>query len=416
MSVTLSEPLIKRSLITLILGGLVAILLAVVLVRILGEEGAKNSYALMAGGWLDGRLDASRCFDLDCALFEGRTYVIFPPAPALLVLPFVALFGEEFAGFFALSAVLAGLSGLMWWQIFRHCQGASRTVAALLVVAVLFATPLYSAVIRGDGVWFFAQTAAFFFVTAAFWCALKHENAVLAGCFIGLAFLSRQMTIFYMPFLLVLMLPANKALYKIDLDMIKLVARLSVGPLLAFAAYFTLNYLRFGDPLETGYQYIFPEATQALSDPSSLWLQYRVHEIGLFSPDFLVFNLIHMFFQGPHVEFGGRYLLDMVSQDPMGYAMFIGAPFLLFMFLAPFSRLWLAGFLTSLFIMILILFYHSNGYSQFSTQRYILDWLPIMLLVMVGAMQASRLGIFALLLAQALLLSVGTVVVAFLVS
>jgi hypothetical protein len=86
------------------------------------------------------------------------------------------------------------------------------------------------------------------------------------------------------------------------------------------------------------------------------------------------------------------------------------------MFLAPFSRVWLLGFLTSLFIMILILFYHSNGYSQFSTQRYILDWLPIMLLVMVGAMQASRLGIFALLLAQALLLSVGTVVVAFLVS
>jgi hypothetical protein len=124
-----------------------------------------------------------------------------------------------------------------------------------------------------------------------------------------------------------------------------------------------------------------------------------------------------MFFQGPHVEFGGRYLLDMVSQNPMGYAMFIGAPFLLFMFLAPFSRLWLAGFLTSLFIMIVILFYHSNGYSQFSTQRYILDWLPMMLLIMVGAMRApERHGIFALLLAQSLLLSVGTVVVAFLVS
>jgi hypothetical protein len=55
-----------------------------------------------------------RCFDIDCAVFGGRTYIVFPPVPALVALPFVAVFGTGFAGFIALGAATAGLTGLLW--------------------------------------------------------------------------------------------------------------------------------------------------------------------------------------------------------------------------------------------------------------------------------------------------------------
>ena len=56
-------------------------LLAALAYAILTEQGGKNSAALVADAFLNGRLWVETCFDLDCASFNGHTYVAFPPFP-----------------------------------------------------------------------------------------------------------------------------------------------------------------------------------------------------------------------------------------------------------------------------------------------------------------------------------------------
>lgn len=367
----------RRPFIIVALSGLALAFLAVFAVGILAEEPMSNSYALLAQGWLDGRLDADACFDNDCALFEGRTYIIFPPVPGLVALPFVALFGVGFAHFLPITILAFAASGWLWWRIFRT-QVESHDLSLLLVCLVLFASPLAFVTLRGDHVWFFAQSWGFLFASAALYCALVSRNALLVGLFIGLAFLCRQMTILYLPVLYVLTLDRDTPWYRIDGAAIRRVLTMAAFPLLALGVYLAYNAARFGAPLETGYSFIFPmewDSAPAEGD----FLRARVRELGIFSDQYLLFNFIYMFIAGPHVEFAGRYLTEMVRFDINGASLFLVTPVLLLAFLAPWNRDFWFGLATVSVILGLTLFYHSNGFSQYSAQRYALDWLPVLL-------------------------------------
>lgn len=368
---------VQRIVISGLLALLVLAFLGVFGLAVLGEAPGSNSYALLAEGWLQGRLHTEQCFDDDCALFNGLIYIIFPPMPGIVALPFVALFGTGFNFFVPLTIVAFGITGWMWWRIFIR-ETNSRDLTILLLLMVLFATPLVFVTLRADHVWFFAQSWGFLFSTGALYFALVRRNALLVGLFIGMAFLSRQMTILYLPFLYVLLLPSGTPLFQINLAAIKRALTLAAFPILALAIYFAYNYVRFGSPMETGYSYIFPvefnEGPEAVS-----FLGNRVRELGIFSEQYFLFNLVYMFIAGPHVEFAGRYMTEVVGFDINGASLFLVTPVLLLAFLAPWSRSFWFGLGTAGLILVLTLFYHSNGFSQFSAQRYALDWLPILL-------------------------------------
>ncbi|GHB41297.1 hypothetical protein GCM10007094_33420 [Pseudovibrio japonicus] len=395
----------RGALLPLILAGLVFILLAAIVFRMAGEQPESNSYALLADAFLHGRFYAESCFDLDCALYEGQVYVIFPPVPALIALPFIAIFGIGFHQFIALGTVCFAITGVVWWQLTRHYQEDFR-LALLLVVAFLFATPLQYTVLRADGVWFFAQAVAVMLTSLALWSALIKRNAWLVGLFIGLAFLTRQMSILYMPFFFVLMTPADRSIFDINSESIRRLLKLAVFPALAILVYFAYNYARFGDPMQTGYSYIFPPEWDYMGNPEAKWIDNRVQDLGLFHKDYLIFNLAHFFVQGPNLEFSGKYLTQLSGFGDKGIALFIGAPFLLYFFLAKWNREYLFAALTIALIAGVTLFYHSNGFSQYSVQRYVLDWLPLMMLFVVRTISKDNIGIFALLVAQALFLNV----------
>ncbi|WP_109314942.1 hypothetical protein [Pseudovibrio ascidiaceicola] len=402
----------RGTLLTAILSGLVFLLLAAIVFRMIGEQPESNSYALLAEAFLQGRFDASRCFDLDCALFEENIFVIFPPVPALIALPFVAVFGTGFHHFIALGMFCFLITGLVWWQITRNYQTDYR-LALLLVAAFLFATPLQYTVLRADGVWFFAQAVASMLTSLALWSALIKRNAWLVGLFIGLAFLTRQMSILYMPFFFVLMTPTDRSIFAINSESIQRLLKLAVFPAITIGIYLAYNYARFGDPMQTGYAYIFPPEWDTLGDPSAKWIEARVQELGLFHRDYLLFNLVHFFVQGPDVEFSGKYLTQMSGLGDKGIALFIGAPFLLYFFLAKWNREYLFAGLTIALIAGVTLFYHSNGFSQYSVQRYVLDWLPLMMLSVVRTVRQDNMGIFAMLVVQALFINVAMQALAF---
>jgi hypothetical protein len=389
---------VDRSRILMTLAGLAAAaLLLALLARAWKEPHDSNSYSLLADAFLHGRLDVSSCFDIDCARYGGKIWVIFPPAPAILAMPFVAVFGTSFAGYIPLSLVLSGVTLWLWWRIFR-AVGLEPAHAGWLVVAIAFATPLYYVTIRGNGVWFFAQVVGTLAVTAAIHEALG-RRLVTAGLTLGLAFLSRQMTILLAPFIFALALEADERLISFRRDHLRRAAIFALPIVIALAVYIVYNTLRFGAPLETGYVYISAMG----SEPSAV--TYRNHEIGLFSARYALFNAFYLLLQGFHVDFVGRYMIELGKLDPFGSSIIAASPFLLLAFFAPMRRAIVIGLGIAAVMIIFMLLYHSNGYTQYNTQRYTLDWLPVIFLALALGPARDHAGAFRLLVVYAMLLN-----------
>lgn len=398
----------QRLVISTILVLLVLAFFGVLGLGVLRETAGSNSYAILADGWLHGRFDVDRCADNDCALYNGKTFVIFPPVPGAIVLPFVALFGVDFHFFMPLSVLAFALSGWLWWRIARHAA-LGRDLAILLCLLILFATPLFFVTLRGDRVWFFAQGWGFLFATAALYCAVVSKKAVWAGLFIGMAFLSRQMTILYLPLLYVLLLDPDTPLFRIEGAAIRRALALAAFPVLAVAIYLAYNQVRFGAPLETGYSYIFPRSWET-GAAAGLFSRERVRELGIFSGGYFLFNAIYMFFAGPHVEFVGRYKTELGGFDVNGASLFLVTPALLLALLAKWDRGFWFGLGIVAVILGMTLFYHSNGFSQYSAQRYALDWLPVLLLLLTRALAPAHTGLLGVLTAYSMAITLGMVV------
>ena len=351
-------------------------LLALLLARGVLRDAGLNSHGALADAFLHGRLFVERCPEIDCAVFEGRTYVIFPPLPAVVAMPFVALFGfPGFKGFVLLGLGLTAVSLLAWRAIFREL-GVAKVDALWLLAALAFASPLYQVTLRSEGVWFYAQAVGFLMMTASLWAVICRNSLPLAGLFVGLAFLCRQMAIFYPLFLLALAVPRD---YPLRASLPGLVRPLLLAALPVVAAllvYFVYNAARFGSPTETGYAYIHnPDQT------TFIW--HRIRETGLFSRDYLLFNALYLFLQGIHFEFGGPRLTQLTGFDKAGTALIVASPWLLLAVYARLDRVFAAGAAVIALIAGITLFYHSNGAEQIATQRYALDWLPILIVLML---------------------------------
>ncbi|PHR22164.1 MAG: hypothetical protein COA37_12890 [Hoeflea sp.] len=361
------------------------LLLAALVYTGLTEVGGKNSAALMADAFLHGRLWVTSCFDLDCARFDGRTYVVFPPFPGVAALPLVVLGGATTFGFIPLAILCLFLSLLIWLRVFRQL-GASKPAWLWLVLAVGFSSPLYFVTIRADGIWFFAQAIGFLMTSLAIHEALA-GRLVSAGVAISCAFLSRQMTLFYVPLLLILSLRPDAPLLSAMKDRITRAVRLGLPVLAAIGIYLAYNQLRFGSALENGYAFIdYPPGV----------LKERLEAHGLWSRNYVPFNLYHAMVQGFHARFEGPGNLELAGIDRFGTAFLVASPWLAIMFFTPvnrrtvFSGLLVAGLFT------VMLFYHSNGYTQYNVQRYMLDWLPAALIMMAYAIQRQTSPLFAL--------------------
>lgn len=349
------------------------------------EDGGTNSAALVADAFLHGRLWVDSCFDLDCASYNGQTYVAFPPFPGLAALPLVAINGMATSGFIVLTTLCFAMSLLVWNRIFRQLELA-RADRSWLMLALGFSSPLFFVTIRGDGIWFFAQAIALLLTSLAIHEALA-GRLVSAGVAIACAFLSRQMSIFYVPLLLVLSLRAEAPLVSAIPDRIIRAMKLGIPVAAAIGLYLLYNQARFGSLLETGYAYIdYPPGV----------LKDRLDAHGLWSLEYLPFNLYHALVQGFHARFEGFGNLDLVGIDRFGTAFLVASPWLVMLFFTPINRRTVFAGLLVAGLITIMLFYHSNGYTQYNVQRYMLDWLPAALTMLAYAVPRHTTPLFPL--------------------
>jgi hypothetical protein len=376
-------------------------LLAVIAFRALHEVGKTNAYAVIADSFLKLTPYAERCFGADCLYANGKLTALFPPFPALVVAPLVWRNGMDTTGFGFISIGLMAGTLLIWNRIFK-VQGAASSVRFWMIAALAFASPLFYVTLRADGVWFFAQSVAFFFASLAVHEAFAGRRLLTAGLALACALLSRQMTVFLAPVLFLLWMPEDEPVFAINRGRLTAGLRLAIPVAFGICCYLAYNYWRFGNPLDTGYRFLAPDAGP---------LHFRVKDYGVWNAIYAVQNFFYFFVQGFHAEFASPHDVKLSGLDPYGSSFLAASPWLLILF---FVKRELRSFLLlalPLSLTMFMLFYHSNGYSQYNTQRYMLDWLPAVLVLVVPLLTAARMEWFRLLVAWGVALNVAAVAV-----
>jgi hypothetical protein len=219
-----------------------------------------NHYALLADAWLHGRQSLAHgpppyAMNNDFVEYQGKTYISFPPLPAMLMLPFVKLSGsaENFRdGQFVIW--LAGLAPALLFLVLeklRRTQRAPRTERENLVLSLLFAfgTVYFFTAVEGT-VWFAAMVVATAATALYVLFALDAEWPLLAGAMIGCLYLSRPPAI-WMALLFALEGLRVSRTTERRLDVRALARRyllFSLPILAAFAFVAWTNWSRYGRP------------------------------------------------------------------------------------------------------------------------------------------------------------------------
>jgi hypothetical protein len=336
----------------------------------------------LAAAFLNGRLfleSPGQTHDL--SKFRGRWYVPFPPLPALLMLPWQALFGSVNTTLFS---ILVGAAGVTFVALtLRQAQAngwfsLSPMTERLLVALYALGSVHWYMVVDGN-VWFVSQIAVSAALALALWLAVSGRSPWLIGTAVAAAMLGRPHVGLF-AVLAVGMLLQRDGLPQSSRERRQLLGRLAalaVPPAIAVALLLGYNWARFDNPLNFGYtiQNIAAE------------LRGDLYRFGQFHPRYLARNFNAFLLLLP--DTANRHGLLLPNMD--GMSILLTMPAILLMAVARGPRLVIsAAWLTIGLILVPLLTYYNTGWQQFG-YRFSLDFLPAaMLLIAFGAARLPR--------------------------
>lgn len=349
-----------------------------------------NHYVHLAQAWLDGHLDLEggapgtndwACFDSDerAACPPGssasagddaspyRWYVSFPPLPAALLAPIVAIFG--LATWDRLFWVLfAGLTPALLFLVLRLIRESGRSGRSLrddLLITTIFSvgSVYFFAAVQGS-VWFAAHVVATAATCLYLLFSFDARRPAAAGLMLGLAFLSRPATLLLVPFFALEALRVSRRLSGGHVSAASLARSLGrfALPLAAMVALAMWhNFARFYDPFEFGHRFL------------QIRWRPRIETWGLFDLHYLQRNLTVFLASVPWLYSSSPF----VRIGRHGLALWFTTPNLLWSLFpkridATIVALWSAVIPTAL----CTLLYQNTGWVQFG-YRFSLDYLPL---------------------------------------
>ena len=331
-------------------------------------------YVYQSQAFLEGRADLQGFpeYYQDLVSHEGKYYLASPPAPAVLLLPAVAIWGVD-TDQIRISMFIGAINVALVWILLGRLKinGIKRW---LLTILFGFGTVHWEVATHGT-TWFFAEIAAVLFLLLSLIEYSGRRRAFLIGILLGLAVLSRLPVVLGAVFFLA-MLSGEGGFPKRP---IKFLAGLAL-PLIGLGVF---NYLRFGNPIETGY----------LGHSYSSYFAADIGKYGFWNPHYIAEHLYILFLMPP------AYIdhFPFLRPSPEGMSILITTPAVFYAIKAKFSdkeNLWAA--IAAVAILLPSLFWFSSGWVQFG-YRYSLDFFPFLLLLISSGM-GSRInkGIIAL--------------------
>jgi hypothetical protein len=350
-----------------------------------GRSTPYNNYVLFADALLHGRIwiDWPGPY-IDAVLFEGHRYIVNDPLPAILLLPFVAVWHLG-ANQTLLACALAGAGTGAAWKLARNV-GVSEVDADWLAAFLLLGTDLMWCAMLGD-VWYIAHVGCAAFLLLAMSELAGRGRPWLVALFFALACGSRFTVILTLP-AFTYWLAYGFAREKRNLRAL-VPALLTLVPFgLAWAAY---NEVRWHVPWDSGHTIFFHQDVNVGDVVGSPFGLQNVP-----------YQLWSFFVQTP--EFSGQQPYVVPPQS--GVALTWTSPALL---LAVFARrplplvvsLWCATILAA----IPSLMYYVNGSIQFG-MRHALDFEPFVYVLMVLAARRGLHPIWLFLIGVSVLMGI----------
>jgi hypothetical protein len=281
------------------------------------------------------------------------------------------------------SMGVAGLNAALCWLLLLDA-GAGPRRAALGTVAFAFGTVNWFSAIIGT-TWFLSHLCVELFLLLALREVFRRGRSLLVGAAFGFAVLSRVNVATAAPAILLLLIDRQTPRRGIgaffSLTALRRAIGFGLGLGFVLSLELGLNYIRFGNPLETGY-----------GVAAQIYMANRTH--GWYDWRYLPRHLYISVFRG------WDWIDDFpwLKPSPEGLSILLTSPVLLYAFLAPWRErtvrlLWLAVVLTAAALFP----YFYQGWVQFG-YRYLLDALPYgIILVALGMAEGRRAAVTLLL-------------------
>jgi hypothetical protein len=310
-------------------------------------------------------------------------YVSFPPFPAVVMLPFVAVTHLKFNDVL-FTAIWAAINPVLLFLLLRRLKTrgySKRSVGDDLWLTVMFGvgSVYYFSSVIGQ-VWFTAHVIGVTCAMGYAWASLDAVHPLLAGLCVGLGYATRPAMGFMVPFFVFEAVRATGGWDRLlkwrkeglPRGLLPKLVRFAIPAGAVLAVLMVHNYLRFEQFGEIGHKYL-----------NIAW-QDRIQRWGLVNYHFLSRNLTCALLLLPRIM--AQYPFIKVSEH--GMSMLVTTPALGYT-VAPAERsplargLWLSILTTAL----PSLLYQNSGFQQFG-YRFSLDY--IVFLVMLLAVGGRR--------------------------
>lgn len=290
---------------------------------------------------------------------NGKYYVVYPPMPAIIMMPYIFFFGEH-ASQTIFSIVLGSLNAVLVYLLLKRLKCSIRT--SLLVTSFfVFGTNHWYLSSVGSA-WFIAHISALFFLLLALLEAFGKQRFLLIGLLLGASFWARTPVVFVASFFYIYFWrkfwPINKKnLYNFLL--------LSSGIVFFISLDVMYNFLRFGNFSPFAPYHLIPNIN---NDP--------VFRDGFMSLKFIPRHVDAILFKLPKLTDHFPFLIPSLYS----LAVWFTSPALLFVFRAPKTLLTIACWGAVLLILFVITQWAGVGYAQFG-YRFIQDLMPFLLIL-----------------------------------
>jgi len=346
----------------------------------------ENIQIAEAQAWWNGRLDLPER-KWDSAFYEGRVYSHFPPLFSLLSALIVPIFDGVPHGFIV-AGIVAPVIALTYLLFLRRVKTPAWAVVLTLgLIGGTSVWPVMDKTLRGAGPYVVNQMLALLGMLLLLRESFGRRRVWMGGAGWLMAFLSRQLTIAYLiPLVWMAWNSAGEpTLYRKRRLLGVFFFVIAGGTCVA-----TLNRLKFGNPLESGYRYLYADR------PADAFSRDAEH-CGIFSFHYIPRNLYYANLGFPivhRIESAGRQETRL-TPNHMGTGIWWTSPLLLLLFPAlpkiwrdGTSRAWLMG---AVIACAGLMVYHSTGFDQRGHNRYSLDYVPVLFaLIAPYAMEGRR--------------------------
>jgi hypothetical protein len=369
-----------------------------------------NYYSHQVYSFLHGKLSLfSTSSTHDLSIYNGKKYMYWGPSPIFFISPFVILFGLNFSDALY-TAIISSFAPVVLWLILKELDkvGLIRTSSLLRLLLCLFfsfGTVFFVLSVNG-GVWFTSQAinTLYLLISLLFLFRFVNKyksghNLVLSSFFLGLAIWGRSSLILYLPLFLFNIYLTFKARKLQKSQLVKNICIFSAPLILFFMIFCTYNFLRFHNIFESGYSY-------HLIDPRFIKDRQKYGEINI---HYIPRNFYYMFLNFP----GQANKFPYFNFDQEGDSVLFTSPLfiLLILGLKKYFRdfrknlFQVSILLTTVAIIFSLLVFFGTGWIQFG-YRYLLDAIPLMIILLADVIKKVSLFILISLVAFSIIVNI----------